>query len=191
MILFFKLYLTVHLYLYSIQDGQQCINVGKLISALEFGKTSIIFTSTHSLLFKTSYLSHKNACCSTILKKGCNQQVRNKILNIKSCIGQTSGSWGLLMCEYGRKSMIICEKKYWLPKADRSLKLLTLRAEIGWFHWNQGEKVTHFAWFGEPWHVHNLSGALSYNINFYYYWWNSFCKRYFNIHIFSYYIYVC
>jgi hypothetical protein len=46
------------------------------------------------------------------LKKGCNQQVRNKILNIKSCIGQTSGSWGLLMCEYGRKSMIICEEKY-------------------------------------------------------------------------------
>jgi hypothetical protein len=69
MILFFKLYLTVHLYLYSIQDGQQCINVRKPISALEFGKTSIISTSTHSLLFKTSYLSQKNACCLTILKK--------------------------------------------------------------------------------------------------------------------------
>ena len=52
-------------------------------------------------------------------------------MNIKSCIGQTLGSWGLLMCEYGRKSMIICEKKYWLPKADRSLKLLTNFIIIG------------------------------------------------------------
>jgi hypothetical protein len=49
-----------------------------------------------------------NMCCSTVLIK-IHQQVCNKILNIKPCIGigQISGTWELLMCEYGRKSMNI------------------------------------------------------------------------------------
>ena len=36
--------------------------------------------------------------------KRSNQQVWNTILNIKSGIGQTSGTWELIMCEYPRKS---------------------------------------------------------------------------------------
>jgi hypothetical protein len=31
---------------------------------------------------------------------------------------------------------------------SKQLRFLT---EIGRFHWNQGEEVAHFAWFGEPW----------------------------------------
>jgi hypothetical protein len=31
-------------------------------------------------------------------------------------------------------------------KTDRATK-----TEIGRLHWNQGEEVAHFAWFGEPW----------------------------------------
>jgi len=32
---------------------------------------------------------------------------------------------------------------------------LCLMAGIGRIHWNQGKKVTHFAWFGEPWVIIN------------------------------------
>jgi len=28
-------------------------------------------------------------------------------------------------------------------------------AGIGQIHWNQGKKVTHFTWFGEPWIIIN------------------------------------
>jgi hypothetical protein len=42
--------------------------------------------------------------------KSCNQQVWNKILNIKPCIGQISGIWDLLIRKYGRKTMVIDEK---------------------------------------------------------------------------------
>jgi hypothetical protein len=31
----------------------------------------------------------------------------NKILNIKPCMGQISGTWELLLCEYLRKRLII------------------------------------------------------------------------------------
>ena len=41
--------------------------------------------------------------------------------------------------------MIIGEKNTDL-KTDRATK-----TEIGRLHWNQGEEVAHFAWFGEPW----------------------------------------
>jgi len=50
--------------------------------------------------------------------------------------------------------MIIGEK-------NTDLKRLKLRflTEIGRLHWNQGEEVAHFAWFGEPWHVHHHSSS--------------------------------
>ena len=70
-------------------------------------------------------------------------------------MGNFSGTWELLLCEYWRKSMIIGEK-------NTDLKRLKLRfmTEIGRLHWNQGEEVAHFAWFGEPWslstHISNF-----------------------------------
>jgi hypothetical protein len=157
MILFFKLYLTVHLYLYSIQDGQQCINVGKLISALEFGKTSIIFSFWKSVFFFT------------------NNHTFSSIFTHKKPPWSWSLTYAGFDIQYFISNLLI---------ASFFKMVETLRAEIRWFHWNQGEKVTHFAWFGEPWHVHNLSGALSYNINFYYYWWNSSCLQQL-IHLFQ------
>jgi hypothetical protein len=33
----------------------------------------------------------KQTCCTMILKKRCHQQIWNKILNIRPCIGQISG----------------------------------------------------------------------------------------------------
>jgi hypothetical protein len=69
-------------------------------------------------------------------------------LNIKPCMGQISGTWELLLCEYWRKSGIIGEKNTDLKRPTGRLKLHFL-TEIGWFHWNQGEEVAHFAWFGE------------------------------------------
>jgi hypothetical protein len=73
-------------------------------------------------------------------------------LNIKPCMDQISGTWELFLCEYWRKSMIIGEQntdlKRLTPTGRLKLRFLT---EIGRFHWNQGEEVAHFAWFGEPW----------------------------------------
>jgi hypothetical protein len=71
-------------------------------------------------------------------------------LNIKPCMGQISGTWELLLREYWRKSMIIGEKNTDLKRLTGRLKLCFL-TEIGRFHWNQGDNVAHFAWFGEPW----------------------------------------
>ena len=92
--------------------------------------------------------------------KWCNQWVWNKILNIKSCMGQISGTWELFLCEYWRKNMIIGEK-------NMDLKRLKLRflTEMGRFHWNQGEEVAHFAWFGEPWPrwVTSISSSFFHN----------------------------
>ena len=51
--------------------------------------------------------------------------------------------------EYWRKSMIIGEKNTDLKRLTGWLKLRLL-TEIRQFHSNQGEKVAHFAWFGEP-----------------------------------------
>ena len=60
--------------------------------------------------------------------------------------------------EHGSSFYVNIKGKVWiLVKKNTDLKRLTGRlklrflTEIGWFHWNQGEKVTHFAWFGEPW----------------------------------------
>ena len=73
-------------------------------------------------------------------------------MNIKPCMGHISGTWELLLCEYWRKSMIICEKNTDLKRLTGRLKLRFL-TEIGWLHWNQGEEVAHFAWFGVPWRL--------------------------------------
>jgi hypothetical protein len=51
------------------------------------------------------------------------------------------------------------EEKVWLFIGEKNtdMKRLTGRlklcflTEIGWLHWNQGEEVTHFTWFGESW----------------------------------------
>ena len=46
------------------------------------------------------------------------------------------------------------EEKVWLlVKKIQTWKdwpKLRFLIEIGWFYWNQGEEVAHFAWFGEP-----------------------------------------
>jgi hypothetical protein len=55
----------------------------------------------------------------------------NKILNIKPCMGQISGTWELLLREYWRKSMIIGENKYWLEKTDRATKASLF--DFDWF----------------------------------------------------------
>jgi hypothetical protein len=65
-------------------------------------------------------------------------------------MGHISGTWELLLCEYWRRSMIIIEKNTDLKRLTGRLKLRFL-TEIGRLHWNQGEEVAHFAWFGEPW----------------------------------------
>ena len=70
-------------------------------------------------------------------------------MNIKRCMGHISGTWELLLCEYWRKSMIIGEQNTDLKRLTGWLKLRFL-TEIAQFHWNQGEEVAHFAWFGEP-----------------------------------------
>jgi hypothetical protein len=64
--------------------------------------------------------------------KRCNQQVWNKILNIKSRVGQPSGTWELLLSEYGRKSFLAITKM-----ASKSWQ----EDKIWWYHWNQGENV--------------------------------------------------
>ena len=64
-------------------------------------------------------------------------------------MGHISGTWELLLCEYWRKRMIIGEKNTDLKRLTGRLKLCFL-TEIGRLHWNQGEEVAHFAWFGEP-----------------------------------------
>jgi hypothetical protein len=53
------------------------------------------------------YLS-QNKYAAQLSEKRCNQQVWDKILNIEPCIhvAQISGTWELLMHEYGRKSRI-------------------------------------------------------------------------------------
>ena len=71
-------------------------------------------------------------------------------MNIKPWIGKFSGTWKLLMHEYGRKSMIISEKK---ADFQRLNGWLTFWTGIRRFHWNQGNNVAHFTWFGEPWHI--------------------------------------
>ena len=47
------------------------------------------------------------------------------------------------------KVWLLVVKKYGLKKTDRATET-SLLTEIGRLHWNQGEEVAHFAWFGEP-----------------------------------------
>ena len=82
---------------------------------------------------------------TNVLHYDLKKDVWNKILNIKPCMGHISRSW-----EY-----VNIEEKVWLlVKKIRTWKdWLKLRflTEIGRLHWNQGEEVAHFAWFGESW----------------------------------------
>jgi hypothetical protein len=73
-------------------------------------------------------------------------------------MGHISETWELLLCEYWRKSMIIGEQ-------NTDLKRLKLRflTEIGRLHWNPGEKVAHFVWFGEPWFCTDIPFAVHFN----------------------------
>ena len=86
-------------------------------------------------------------------------------MNIKPYMGQISGTWRLLLCEYWRKSMIIGEKNTDLKRLTGRLKLRFL-TEIGRFHWNQGEEVAHFAWFGEPGKTNDLLKEVQFIWNF-------------------------
>jgi hypothetical protein len=101
---------------------------------------NVSFPTTTCLPFTKTNVLHYD------LKK----DVWNKILNIKPCMGHISRTWELLLCEYWRKSMIIGEQNMDLKRLTPWLKLRFL-TEIGRLHWNQGEEVAHFAWFGEPW----------------------------------------
>jgi hypothetical protein len=72
--------------------------------------------------------------------------------------------------EHGSSFYVNIEEKVWLLVK----KILTWKdwlklhflTEIGRFHWNQGEKVAHFAWFGDP---------CSKPTNLYYYSYNGAC----------------
>jgi hypothetical protein len=69
----------------------------------------------------------------------------------------TSNPVWVIFQEHGSFFYMNIEEKLWLLvrkiltwkdwQGRLKLRFLT---EIGRFHWNQGEKVTHFAWFGEP-----------------------------------------
>ena len=56
--------------------------------------------------------------------------------------------------EHGSSFYVNIEEKVWLLEKKILTGRLKLRflTEIGRFHWNQGEEVAHFAWFGEPCH---------------------------------------
>ena len=86
----------------------------------------------------------KQTCCIDNLKKGYNEQIWNKTLNIKPCMGQISGTF-YMNIDYWRKKMIIGEK-YGLTKTN-----LCLLAGIGQFHWNQVKKSPiSTAWCNHP-----------------------------------------
>ena len=72
----------------------------------------LMFLST---LLHVSLPFTKWMCC-TMIFKGCNQWVWNKIVNIKPCMGQISGTWELILCEYWRKKVWLLAKKYWLER---------------------------------------------------------------------------
>jgi hypothetical protein len=59
-----------------------------------------------------SPIFHKTNVPLNDLKKIWNQQVWNKILNIKPYRGQISRTYEFLMCVYGRKSMVVGEKSW-------------------------------------------------------------------------------
>lgn len=89
-------------------------------------------------------------CCSMILTNLCNQQVWNKVLNIKPCIGKISGTLEFLMCEYRRKSVIIGENIL-TSKNCQSYENFSLKVEVWQFSLKPGENVVHFTWLDEPW----------------------------------------
>ena len=80
-------------------------NLGDFHGAFRYFNASLI-TITCLLHFCISQYKYVAQQCL----KSCNQQVWNKILNIKPCIGQISGIWDLLIHKYGRKTMVIDEK---------------------------------------------------------------------------------
>ena len=67
----------------------------------------------------------------------------------------TSTSVWVTFQEHGSSFYMNIEEKVWLlvEKIRTWKDWLKLRflTEIGRFHWNQGEEVAHFTWFGEPW----------------------------------------
>jgi hypothetical protein len=71
------------------------------------------------------YIYHKitkKTCCSTAQESYeiCNQPVGNKILNIKPCISQISGTWELLLVDTCRST--------WTHYSDSDSYSLVLRA---------------------------------------------------------------
>jgi len=77
--------------------------------------------------------------------------------------------------------MIIGEKNTDLKRLTGRLKLHFL-TEIGRLHWNQGEEVAHFAWFGEPWSTFYLQSCFcTLIISFYIHRWSlSYCSWIYN-----------
>jgi hypothetical protein len=80
-----------------------------------------------------------------ILKVFCASTLR--IINVRSLkilsfiSGNTPLHLAVMLGHKGKHTMLwILKKKY-----DYMI------TEIGRLHWNQGEEVAHFAWFGEPW----------------------------------------
>lgn len=77
----------------------------------------------------------------------CAAHIWNKILNMKPCMGQISGSFFYMNIE---EKVWLFVKKYWLLKTDHAAKTSLLDGIVQ-FHWNKFKKVTQFTWFGEPW----------------------------------------
>jgi hypothetical protein len=62
-------------------------------------------------------LSFFNLCVSRLLV----QTTRFVVKYLKPCMGQISGTWELLLCEYLRKSMIIGEKNTDLKRLTKEI----------------------------------------------------------------------
>jgi hypothetical protein len=107
------------------QGSPHIVKTGRLDLRTKWGK--IWETSKNRSNFNVSFPTtacsptfHKTNVQHNDLKKDAINEW-NKILNIKPCMGQISGTWEPLLCEYWRKSMIIGEK-------NTDLKRLTPRA---------------------------------------------------------------
>ena len=98
---------------------------------------------------------------------------KNRTMLLKGAINEfgikywTSNPVWVTFQEHGSSFYVNIEEKVWLlVKKIRTRKdwqgRLKLRflTEIGRLHWNQGEEVAHFAWFGEPWYMYMYNTSM-------------------------------
>ena len=101
--------------------------------------------------------------------------LKKDAINEFGIIYWTSNTVWVKFQEYESSFNVNIEEKVWLLvkkiltwkdwQGRLKLRFLT---EIGRFHWNQGKKVAHFAWFGEPWLVYIVFYSQCY--------WNDLCS---------------